>query len=231
MEVSTSVQQIVRCVEEFSPNLHVQNIVEIGAFDATDANDLSHTYDVPHKKVYVVEPNPDKHAEIEQKYPDMCLVKKAIDNKGGTIPFYSYHVNGPDQEGFLASSSSQQRTDQSQLQDPVVHQVEAITGTKLLQECWLQSVSIMKIDVEGTAYEVLEGFGYDIQRVDILQIETDLSPICENQTRLHNDVATLLLRQGFICYEVRRHWDVMLDSLWIHTSCCQRNKLEYKVKI
>jgi len=230
MQESTSVSQIVRCVREFS-TANVRNIVEIGAFDATDTNALCRKFYIPHKKAIVVEPNPEQHVEIEQKYPDMRLVKKAIDNHSGTIPFYSYNTIGPDAEGARASSSSQQRTDQKMLTNPTVHKVDAITGKQLLQSCSLDTVSIMKIDVEGTAYEVLEGFEEDIRRVQVLQIETDMMPICDGQTMLHNNVATLLLNQGFICYEVRRHWDIMLDSLWINSKNCQRNKIQYAVKI
>lgn len=232
MEVSTSVAQIVRCVREFTlPSFTVKNIVEIGAFDATDSYNLAHEFYVPHENVFVVEPNPEQHAEIEAEFPMMNLIKKVIDNKAGTVPFYSYNVNGVDAEGARASSSSQKRTDQAMLHNPTVYDVEAITGKELLKECELDQISILKIDVEGTAYEVLQGFGNILGDIQVIQIETDLKPICEGQTKLHDDVANQLLNAGFICYEVRRHWDIMLDSLWIHKLRCHRNKTRQWVKI
>ncbi len=225
MEVSTSVDQVIRCVREFtSPNFRVKNILEIGAFDATDSYKLASEFCVPHEHVFVVEPNPEQHAEIEAKYPRMRLIKKAIADKAGTVPFYAYNTDGKDEEGARASSSSKERTDQAMLSNPIVYNIEAITGETLLKECGLDHVSILKIDVEGTAYEVIRGFGETLEKIDVIQIETDLEPICEGQTKLHSSVGGLISRLGFICYEVRRHWDVMLDSLWINPRCCQRNK-------
>lgn len=232
MEVSTSVAQITRCVSEFgSGERHVQNIVEIGAFDAVDAAALADAYNIPHHRVFVVEPNPAKHDEITRRYPDMPLIKKAIGNHSGTVPFYAYHMSGSEAEGVTASSSTRPRTDQAQLKNPKVHQVEAITGRELFAECQLNRISILKIDVEGTAFEVLEGFGDMLRQVQVVQIETDTSPIYEGQTRLHNHVAARLIYYGFVCYEVRRHWDTMLDSLWLNDKCCGQNKIPQTVQI
>ncbi len=232
MEVSTAVAQITRCISEFgSGERHVQNIVEIGAFDAVDAAALATEYGIPHDRVFVVEPNPAKHAEIIRRYPDMHLIKKAIGNHSGTVPFYAYHISGPEAEGMMASSSTRPRTDQVQLKNPKVHQVKAITGRELFAECRLHRISILKIDVEGTAFEVVEGFDDMLHQVQVVQIETDTSPIYEGQTRLHDHVAARLIYYGFTCFEVRRHWDTMLDSLWINDKCCERNKIPQTIQI
>jgi FkbM family methyltransferase len=233
MKESTSVAQILRCLREFgNKELRIQNIVEIGAFDATDAAALANEYGTPYNQVIVVEPNPANHQKIKARFPGMWLIKKAIGNCGGTVPFFSYRVEGPYAEGALASSSTQRRTDQPEfLKNPEICEVPAITGRELFEHCRLAHISILKIDVEGTAYEVLEGFGDMLKQVRVIQIETDTSPICEGQTKLHDHVAELLLGYGFVCYEVRRHWDTMLDSLWLNDDCCEKNKIPQTVRI
>jgi len=63
---------------------------------------------------------------------------------------------------------------------------------------------VVKIDVEGKSYEVLEGFGKYLQDVKILHVETEIKDIYGNQ-KIKDDIVKFMGDKGF----------KVVHSLWI----------------
>ena len=60
----------------------------------------------------------------------------------------------------------------------------------------LDEIDLVKIDVEGATYEVLESFGSDINKLKFIHLEAEYVQFWQNQ-KLYSDVSNLLLGYGF----------------------------------
>jgi FkbM family methyltransferase len=76
-------------------------------------------------------------------------------------------------------------------------------------------VSVIKIDVEGHGYEVLEGLGSKLKDVRAIQIETEERVCFENQ-KIDSMVNKYLLDMGFSLVNKKRCWDLQFDCLYVN---------------
>ena len=77
---------------------------------------------------------------------------------------------------------------------------------------------MIKIDVEGATYEILNSMGDILKTIKIMHIETESYPFFKNQ-KLHDVVADYLSEKGFSMIDMTR---VMIadgyqhDSVWVN---------------
>jgi hypothetical protein len=92
----------------------------------------------------------------------------------------------------------------------------------------ITSPDMIKIDTEGTTYQVLQGAKTILPNVKILHIETESYQFFENQY-LHEDVANFLLNNNFILLDMtsvcildnyKQH-----DSVWLNRKYKNEDRL------
>ena len=103
-------------------------------------------------KIICVEPNPLNYVKLEEVVTDdILLVNKAVSNKEGVLPFYSYHENnyGGNPHGGLFSGSI----------GKVIDNVDVTTLDDIIENMGVENyvVKFVKIDTEGHDTMVIEG--------------------------------------------------------------------------
>jgi len=87
-------------------------------------------------------------------------------------------------------------------------QIDCIRYDALYQGGAVPKPDVIKIDVQGCEYEVLEGFGHLLDTCIGIELETHFYPIYEGQKLLH-DIVELLGRHGLVLRRLNRvpHFD------------------------
>lgn len=83
----------------------------------------------------------------------------------------------------------------------------------VLDELKLDTVDLLKIDVEGATDEVLAGFGDRLKDVKAMHIECEHVCIWEGQ-KVYRDVEELLNSQGFVLVHTKIVWPPF-DCIWV----------------
>jgi FkbM family methyltransferase len=91
------------------------------------------------------------------------------------------------------------------------------TPLKFVNEKNIKSIDILKIDVEGCTYEILQGFGDFIKNIKLMHIETERHQHFEGQYT-EDKIFELLLNNNFKLLE--HSWCCLeqYDSVWINNS-------------
>jgi len=209
-------------IEKF--NSQPASILEIGSRDGNDAEDLRRYSQLAPKDVYVVEPHPQSYRNIINQYPEFHVYELAISNKPGVVDFnaipqYEYT---PAQVG----TSSLLRRNERLMGNipPTWVKVLAVKGSTLLQLIDRFEIDLIKIDVEGFTYEVLESFGDDIRLLKALHLEVEILPLTLWEGQKHYDeVRRHMFYYGFEeKYYDGKYWplastgeNLQGDSIWV----------------
>ena len=84
----------------------------------------------------------------------------------------------------------------------------------------IDSMDLIKIDVEGATYEILESMSDFIKTIKIMHIETESYEFFKGQ-KLHNVVSDFLLSLGFTMIDKT---DVLISGGYQHDSVWLNNK-------
>jgi FkbM family methyltransferase len=187
-----------------------KTILEIGSRDGNDANEIANYFNITHNNVWVCEPNPKQIVSIEHQYPNFNIVKKAIFNQKGMLPFIQ--MNGTIDE--IGTSSLIQRTFDNLYANANIIEVEAITGEELLTMI-NKPIDACKIDVEGATLQVLESMGKLIHNITAFHLECEHTEVWKNQHQ-YNEIANYMLKHNFIQIDFSfTMYNIQSDSIWI----------------
>ena len=204
-----------------SRGLRIDNFLEIGSRDGHDAHLFATKAGID--EVYVAEPSPRSRTDIEQTFPTFKVFECALSNYTGKSEF----INVVEDNAMLRGTSSLfSRGCFYQNMATDVIEVDVIRGDAFFEASGLDTVSACKIDVEGHALEVLEGFGEKLTNIHSMHVECEVVPIWDNQ-RLYKDVKELLLDHGYQLARYREYNqpNTQCDSIWIHHSAPVENKV------
>lgn len=167
-------------------------IVDVGAAGFSRHNWMYKPKDV----AYLFEPHPRYYKELEDEFSNMeniHLFNLALSNKIGYIDFY---------QTKKANCSS--ILEPNSLDDSIKDREEIKSYTKSLIQCdtldnVLKDVNIvdyMKLDTQGSEYEIILGGSDIIKRTRFIKCEVEFTESYINQ-KLYNDVKSLLESFGF----------------------------------
>lgn len=77
----------------------------------------------------------------------------------------------------------------------------------------IEEIDILKIDVEGLSFEVIQSFGEKIKKVKVIHIENEHIPVWIGQ-KVYSDVEKILIESEFILLSIKSAWP-QTDSVWI----------------
>ena len=207
----TSMQVYVEMVEKFCKYVP-KNIFEIGANYAQDAEYLRKSFNINENNVFVFEPHPQIFKEIKKLYNFNCY-EQAVSNEEGRVNFNAIDIENNEYNNTgISSLKNGLTTDNNNF---INVEVEMIRMDKFIERNNIKEIDFLKIDVEGVNYEVLEGFGKEIEKCKVIQTEGEYKQYWEGQ-KLYNDMENYLKKKDFLLIDFRLSNDgIQSDSLWI----------------
>lgn len=191
----------------------ITSFLEIGSRDGHDAARFASVAEI--RDVYVVEPAPQSFRAIVASYPWFKTFNVALSNRNGRAMFHNVVEEDMIRRGM---SSLMDRDVYAQLKTDTI-EVEVMTGSSLFERIGERTITACKIDVEGHAFEVLEGFGDTLARIQSMHLECEVVPVWDRET-LFADVRPWLESKGYrlITYGEYNQPTTQCDSIWIHRS-------------
>lgn len=180
---------------------------EVGSRDGKDAVEMATRIYAGEEQwfwsravIVALEPNPEQAKIIEEKYPEIDVMKVAASNEKGEAPFMVYIGD----EGAVGSSSLDLHWKEKDLKGYVIQ-----VKIDRLENLVTDEIDIMKIDVEGHSVEVLEGLGDKLRKVKAFHIET------EKWKDTDVKVKALMMTKGYTLVDESEQYGGMPDQVWI----------------
>jgi FkbM family methyltransferase len=193
-------------------NFKPRNVFEIGANYAQDAEFLRQSFELNESDIHVFEPHPQIMRGIREFYR-FNSHELAISNQNGEAVFHAIDVEENEYgNSGISSLKTGLTTDKRNFQDI---KVRVVRMDDFIRDHKISEIDFLKLDVEGANYEVLEGFGPELSKVKVIQVEGEFKQYWEGQ-KLFWDIADLLRRYNFELAHFFLSGDgVQSDSLWI----------------
>lgn len=174
-------------------------ILDAGAFDGADTALMSRAF--PAARAIAIEGDPGTYVNCRPEPPVEYHCAVLSDVCG---PVQWWRKSGPKLNGMFNHAACG------------AVEIIAATSTRLdvlLPQLHVAHVDVMKLDVEGAAYEVLTGMGKFLERVAFLHVETETRNWFPGMRYYHRDVVRLLQAAGM--QEVASFEDGgQVDSIW-----------------
>jgi FkbM family methyltransferase len=178
--------------------------VEAGAFTG-DTSRLVESI-LPNAAIYAFEANPYNYEQFKPLFESSAVnyVHLAVSDKNGTVTFkVQKNNNGTDMPPVKGNDSILSRTEPNVEYEEFV--VPCVTIDNYLADKIKTTDSIaMWVDLEGAAYQALQGAVHVLPQVDIIKIEVETRQYWENQ-KLDHDIKKFLSHFGF--YPVLRDFE------------------------
>lgn len=190
-----------------SLNLDVNTFLEIGSKDGKDSLFMKEKLKLKDENIFIMEAHPEFYKNIKTNFPTFNCYNFAAWNENGEL-FFNAALNSDD-----GRSSLLDRDIYSENFKKV--KIDCKRVDVMMEEYFKKSIDLVKIDVEGAAYEVLEGFGENIKNIKVFQIEAEQYKIWDEQ-KTSLEVYGLLNSKGFF-----KVWEIKLaktqtDTIWVN---------------
>lgn len=198
---------------KIEPYFKPTTFMEVGSRDGQDAKLVCDYWNLQPQNAFIVEANIFCYQEIEAnmiangRKAFAKVIYGACSNKDEVVEFNCVLNNNKQIVGI----SSLKKHLNLNLNYKTT-KVKAFRLESMLQKT---PIDLFKIDVEGHAYEVLEGMGNEISNVKAIQVETENVPNFENQ-KLDSDVHIFLTNKGFELIDKTPCWESQFDCLYIN---------------
>lgn len=206
--INTWLNPVVLAYERIYGQTEKPVVWEVGSRDGRDGVELARRIYKGHPdwfwtnaRVVLFEPNPMQAEIIRAEYPEAELIQKAASDASGTADFMVYEGD----EGAIGSSSLDLKWKDGSLEGNII-QVETVRLDELIGD---ESIDIMKIDVEGKSFEVMQGLGEKLKNVCVYHIET------EKWTDSNLKVKGLMLSAGYTLVDETEQYGGMPDQVWV----------------
>lgn len=206
--INTWLNPVIQNYENYFGKTKNPVVWEIGSRDGKDGVELAkRIYDGnpdwfwTHASVVAFEPNPMQADIIKAEYPEIEVHQIAASDSKGSAPFIVYEGD----EGAVGCSSLNLRWKEDDLPGYQIV-VETDRLDNLVGD---QQIDIMKIDVEGHSYEVLQGLGDKLKNVRVYHVET------EKWTDSNIRIKAFMMGHGFTLVDETEQYGGMPDQVWV----------------
>lgn len=213
-DFASNIQQrgdLLQLTDLIMPYFMPKTFIEIGSKDGLDTKYIADYWHIDKDNAYIVEANKYCHDEIAAdllKTPYAKLIFGAASNVDGQVEF---NCVISDNKELVGVSSIKKSIVINNLQ----YEKNIVPCFRLENLIKEHAIELLKIDVEGHGYEVLQGIGQQLQHVKAIQIETEITPSFENQ-KLDAEVHEYLEKNNFVLIDKQRCWAAQYDCLYLH---------------
>ncbi|MFC1516088.1 FkbM family methyltransferase [Thermodesulfobacteriota bacterium] len=220
-------------IKHATRNLLIKNNINLNLVDVGSRNGILHLADYAEfTRALGFEPNPEEYEKllsgktdasaygiVSPDYKEIKYYPYAISNQDGKSEFYV--TPGPGAAGLLEPNMDPlneihyhggRRYEESFGKDVFdnfkVIEVETKTLDTICEKEHIKHIDLLKIDVEGTEYEVLEGARSILQQTGVIFVETCFIPFRKNQ-KLFSHVDLLLRDYHFDLL----HYEIVQEQL------------------
>jgi FkbM family methyltransferase len=189
-----------------SDEKEIRTIVEIGSLDAQDSQYFKKIF--PEARVIAIEALPENFEKYLKPMNNIETINAVVSHIDGEVTFYKKEING--------IHSIYNRGDEY---GNVELKLPSYRFETLANKYNINKVDMLKLDVEGATFEVLESMGSLLPTVKIMHIETESYPFFKGQ-KLHSEVVRFLEQKGFSLVELTsfpiQPGKLQYDSIWIN---------------
>lgn len=218
----------------FPEPCHRPVVWDVGSRDGEDGEELARRIWVPEfaksefwsqATVCLVEANPAQASIIRASYPQAVVHEVAVSDRAGWSTFTQ--MSGED-KGWVGTSKLGVSHDYDEtrgdmrLIDVRVVRLDSLIPAKM------GVIDIMKIDVEGWAYEALQGLGERLRDIKVLHVETehpDMSQWHHEGHKNNVEVAAFMRGQGFELFMVEYEYGGIQDQVWVNASLASQKSV------
>ena len=187
----------------------VESVFEIGSRDGNDAVQISQAFRIQPSWVHVFEPHPDLSRQIGYTHPLVNVHQLACSNVTGKLPFYSCILDKETNWGMSSLRNNSASYDDKRY---AKIEVDVVRMDEWMNQNAQDSIDLLKLDVEGCAWEVLDGFGSRLKDVKIIHVECERHQFWEGQKLFSDTIQQLLPTHDLVfCYDQGGQ----SDSIWI----------------
>lgn len=205
MKIDINMEEFMNYSKKFFDSSDIKNIMEIGSLNGNDSLLFKSHY--PEANVFCIEGLPDNYNQYLKELTNITTINAVIADYDGVILYHYKDINGI--HGIL---------DRGQQYGSKVLELQCYTIKTICENYKIDSIDLVKIDVEGATYEILNSMSDMLKTIKIMHIETESYPFFKNQ-KLHDVVADYLTKKGFSMIDMSR---VMIaggyqhDSVWVN---------------
>lgn len=195
-------------------NIKVENVFEIGANFAQDADFLMELFDLKPKDVYVFEAHPEIYKAVTRIH-SFHAYNNAVFNENKEICFNIYPL---DFENNGMSSIHRLYWKAEGIKEI---KVQSIRMDNFMEGHGIEKIDFLKIDAEGATYEVLEGFGKKLKDVKCIQLEAEHGDgNFPDGWVLYEKIENILRTNDFeLVFFERNNGMRQSDSFWVQKKC------------
>jgi len=181
------------------------SFMEVGSRDGKDTEYVSKYWNINVENCHIIEADAKSYNNIINSYK-YKVYNVAASNENGEIEFLSVVSDNELLRG-ISSIKKSFHVDNLEYEKNIVKSIRLDT--------FEFPIDLIKIDVEGHGYEVLDGLGDKIKEIKAIQIETEERVCFENQ-KIDSEINKYLLDKGFSLVDKQRCWDFQFDCLYIN---------------
>jgi len=179
--------------------------MEVGSRDGKDTDYVCKYWNLNPSDCHIIEADVTSYNNIINNF-NYNVYNVAASNENGEVEFLSVIS---DNELLRGISSIKKSYHVENLE----YQKNTVKSIRL--DTFDFQIDLMKIDVEGHSYEVLEGLGNKIKQIKAIQIETEEKVCFENQ-KIDSEINKYLLDMGFSLVNKERCWDLQFDCMYVN---------------
>jgi FkbM family methyltransferase len=204
--VEINMSSFMSLSKQYFVDKEIKNVMEIGSLNGNDSLLFKNHY--PYANVFCIEGLPDNFNQYLKDLTNITPINAVIADYDGTIQYHYKNINGI--HGIL---------DRGQEYGSKVLELQCYTIKTICENYNIDSIDLVKIDVEGATYEILDSMGDMIKTIKIMHIETESYPFFKNQ-KLHDVVSDYLTKKGFTMVDMT---SAMIDKGYQHDSVWVNN--------
>ena len=198
-------------------------ILDVGSMDGSDSRKFKKL--IPDAEVVAFEGNPINYqamcSDVDLQQLGIRIIQRLVSNQEGSRSFFVQRSTNAS-AGFNKGTSSAIRRNEQNVETEEVHLDAVRIDSFLTQEYpGINSVA-MWVDVEGYAYEVMEGVRDVKDRIYLIHVEVETKEVWPGQ-KIESEVLALAKSMGFIPvargeHEVQRDL-ILVNESWYHANC------------
>lgn len=187
-------------------------IVDAGTRDGKDAAYLQSQLNAG--RVIAIDANPLAIFRTKAEYPQFEIIETALADYIGEAEFDQIIS---EREDFAGSSSLTKAQDFPGVARKTIT-VKVTTMAELCDRLKIDSLDVVKVDLEGYSYEFLIGLGERIKQVKLFHLETETFMRHEGH-RSSKEVIALMQSHGFELVDKSYEWGPAIeDQVWVNTA-------------